>query len=45
MSITDSMTRVEALKHLGEVFRGVGIATAQRDARLLLLHEIGRAHV
>lgn len=45
MSITDSMTRVEALKHLGEVFRGVGIETAQRDARLLLLHAAGIEHM
>lgn len=45
MSINDSMTRVEALKHLGEVFRGVGIETAQRDARLLLLHAAGIEHM
>ena len=34
-------TRVEALKHLGEVFREAGIETAQRDARLLLLDAAG----
>ncbi|MEN9755739.1 MAG: hypothetical protein RLZ07_2121 [Pseudomonadota bacterium] len=45
MSISESMTRVEALKHLGEVFRGVGIETAQRDARLLLLHAVGIEHM
>ena len=45
MSITSSMTRVEALKHLGEVFRGVGIETAQRDARLLLLEAAGIEHM
>ena len=37
-------TRVEALKHLGEVFREAGIETAQRDARLLLLDATGIAH-
>ncbi len=45
MTISESMTRVEALKHLGEVFRGVGIETAQRDARLLLLHAVGIEHM
>jgi len=45
MSISETMTRVEALKHLGEVFRGVGIETAQRDARLLLLHAVGIEHM
>jgi hypothetical protein len=30
---------------LGEVFRGVGIETAQRDARLLLLHAVGIEHM
>ncbi|MFO1151593.1 MAG: peptide chain release factor N(5)-glutamine methyltransferase [Alsobacter sp.] len=30
-------TRLAALKGLGEMFRGAGIETAQRDARLLLL--------
>lgn len=37
-------TRVEALKHLGEVFREAGIETAQRDARLLLLDAAGIKH-
>lgn len=43
--ITDKMSRVEALKHLGEVFRSVGIETAQRDARLLLLNAAGIEHM
>ena len=37
-------TRVEALKHLGEIFREAGIETAQRDARLLLLDATGIKH-
>ena len=37
ISLKPETTRVEALKHLGEVFRAAGIETAQRDARLLLL--------
>lgn len=45
MTISETMTRVEVLKHLGEVFRGVGIETAQRDARLLLLHAAGIEHM
>ena len=42
--ISDQMTRIEALKHLGEVFRQVGIETAQRDARLLMLDAAGIVH-
>jgi release factor glutamine methyltransferase len=42
--ISDTMTRIEALKHLGEVFRQVGIETAQRDARLLMLDASGIVH-
>jgi release factor glutamine methyltransferase len=38
------MTRIEALKHLGEVFRQIGIETAQRDARLLMLDAAGIVH-
>jgi len=45
VSVTATMSRVEALKHLGEVFRSVGIETAQRDARLLLLHAAGINHM
>lgn len=43
--ITKDTTRVAALKHLGEVFRNVGIETAQRDARLLILHATGIEHM
>jgi release factor glutamine methyltransferase len=42
--ISDKMTRIEALKHLGDVFRQVGIETAQRDARLLMLDASGIVH-
>jgi release factor glutamine methyltransferase len=42
--ISDRMTRIEALKFLGEAFREVGIETAQRDARLLMLDAAGIAH-
>jgi len=42
--ISDQMTRIEALKHLGEVFRQIGIETAQRDARLLMLDAAGIVH-
>jgi len=46
MMITPRDTRVlAALKHLGDVFRGIGIETAQRDARLLILHATGIEHV
>lgn len=45
MMITKDTTRVAALKHLGEVFRDVGIETAQRDARLLILHATGIEHM
>jgi release factor glutamine methyltransferase len=38
------MTRLQALKHLGDVFREIGIETAQRDARLLLLDAAGIEH-
>jgi release factor glutamine methyltransferase len=44
-AISDTMTRVAALKHLGEVFRDVGIETAQRDARLLLLDAVNIEHM
>ena len=44
IAITPETTRVEALKHLGEVFRVAGIETAQRDARLLLLDATGIQH-
>lgn len=43
-AISDQMTRIEALKHLGEVFRSIGIETAQRDARLLMLDAAGIVH-
>ena len=43
-AISDQMTRIEALKHLGEVFRTIGIETAQRDARLLMLDAAGIVH-
>ncbi|MCP8938952.1 peptide chain release factor N(5)-glutamine methyltransferase [Alsobacter sp. SYSU M60028] len=42
--IAASTTRLAALKTLGEVFRAAGIATAQRDARLLLLDAAGLSH-
>jgi release factor glutamine methyltransferase len=42
--ITEEMTRIEALKHLGNVFRDIGIETAQRDARLLMLDAAGIVH-
>ncbi len=42
--ISAATTRLEALKHLGEAFRDVGIETAQRDARLLMLDAVGIAH-
>lgn len=45
MAITPETTRVAALKHLGEVFRSIGIETAQRDARLLILHATGIEHM
>lgn len=44
ISLTPETTRVEALKHLGEVFRAARIETAQRDARLLLLDAAGINH-
>ena len=44
IALKPETTRVEALKHLGEVFREAGIETAQRDARLLLLNATGIAH-
>ncbi len=44
LHITEETTRLEALKRLGEAFRDVGIETAQRDARLLLLDAAGIAH-
>ena len=44
IAITPETTRVEALKHLGEIFRAAGIETAQRDARLLLLEATGIKH-
>lgn len=45
MMMTPETTRVAALKHLGEVFRTIGIETAQRDARLLILHATGIEHM
>lgn len=44
MTIKPETTRVEALKHLGEIFRAAGIETAQRDARLLLLDAAKISH-
>jgi release factor glutamine methyltransferase len=44
LSLKPETTRVEALKHLGEIFRAAGIETAQRDARLLLLEAAGIQH-
>jgi release factor glutamine methyltransferase len=41
---TGRSTRLEVLKQLGEAFREAGIDTAQRDARLLLLHAVGAKH-
>ncbi|WP_196240214.1 peptide chain release factor N(5)-glutamine methyltransferase [Alsobacter soli] len=43
-AITPAMTRLAALKHLGEAFRAAGIETAQRDARLLTLDAAGLKH-
>jgi release factor glutamine methyltransferase len=43
-AISDRMTRIEALKFLGNAFREVGIETAQRDARLLMLDAAEIAH-
>jgi release factor glutamine methyltransferase len=42
--LTAASTRLEVLKQLGEAFRDAGIDTAQRDARLLLLHAVGARH-
>jgi release factor glutamine methyltransferase len=44
LRISAETTRLEALKRLGEAFRDVGIETAQRDARLLMLDAVGIAH-
>ena len=43
--LSETTTRIGALKHLGDVFRSVGIETAQRDARLLLLDAARIAHM
>ena len=43
--LSETTTRLGALKHLGDVFRSVGIETAQRDARLLLLDAARIAHM
>ncbi len=43
-SIGPTTTRLQALKLLGDAFRDAGIATAQRDARLLTLDAARLAH-